>query len=118
MLPGAKCHFHSAKSEKLQTWDSSGLSLGPARLPAPAGFWSLCPKAAPLPLGQRVVGEGRVGPPPAPQEGMSGKNSSQSALTGMISLGLMALGSCLEREVGDLGIQIAAPLSWETLSGK
>lgn len=30
----------------------------------------------------------------------------------------MTLGSGMEREEGDLGIQIAAPSSWETLSGK
>lgn len=55
---------------------------------------------------------------PSPQERMSNKNSLRSAFMCMISLGLATLGSGMEREVGDLGIQIAAPSSWETLSGK
>lgn len=81
-----KYHFHSAESEKPVAWDSSGLGLGPAL----ENLGSLCPRADSLSLGQKVAGEGMGGL--SPQEGMSNKNSLQSAFTGMISLGLMTPG--------------------------
>lgn len=81
-----KYPFHSAKSEKPVAQDSSGLGLGPAL----ENLGSLCPRADSLPLRQKVAGEGMGGL--SPQEGMSNKNSLQSAFTGMISLGLTTPG--------------------------
>lgn len=82
----SKYPFHSAKSENPVAWGSSELGLGPAL----ENLGSLCPRADSRPLGQKVAGEGMGGL--SPQEGMSNKNSLQSAFTGMISLGLMTPG--------------------------
>lgn len=109
---GSKYHSHSVKSEETLAWDSSGLGLGLAL----KSLWVRLPQGSPLASG--TEGSWRRHGGPSPPEGMSNKNSLQSAFTCVISLGSITLGSCVEREGGDRGIQIAAPSSWETLSGK